>query len=401
MREDPASVVASQENELPDENKDILKIHDVFPSEMPDDITTKHPKQIIYQITYSARGALFYQLLQKAFVDHVLAQHNENNVGIQLQKQRHLRADPLGLNPPPFTNSQCWTPLRRTRDSSSSSDDNSEENDDDNNSGGANELPDATNNTTVSASTIAGPADAASATVDLTHLGPYRPQVNPSMAEQYVSERGQRYAKTQFLITLEHHQRAVYLHLRATLAKFMCKLSFTCVENFISDADEKTPKRDRLKKAHRVPWGKIVTFILLNLCRSTLGSHHYLQVHTVMREDDEHFHTWCKTVRKIVAHVKNHGDGWETVVDKEALTVLIDWLSEQEERALNSFLVKQGLHNKHPNLPGMAQELTLNEFITIFKDIKPKELPSKFTRSKQVKTLGKTLIPYTIGKTSE
>ena len=42
MREDPASVVASQENELPDENKDILKAHDVFPSEMPDDITTKH-----------------------------------------------------------------------------------------------------------------------------------------------------------------------------------------------------------------------------------------------------------------------------------------------------------------------------------------------------------------------
>ena len=49
MREDPASVVASQENELPDENKDILKIHDVFPSEMPEDITEKHPKQIIYQ----------------------------------------------------------------------------------------------------------------------------------------------------------------------------------------------------------------------------------------------------------------------------------------------------------------------------------------------------------------
>ena len=42
----------------------------------------------------------------------------------------------------------------------------------------------------------------------------------------------------------------------------------------------------------------------------------------------------------------------------------------------------------------MAQQLTLTEFITVFRNLKPKEVSGKFTRAKQKDALKKTLIPY-------
>ena len=42
----------------------------------------------------------------------------------------------------------------------------------------------------------------------------------------------------------------------------------------------------------------------------------------------------------------------------------------------------------------MAQKLSIDDFIDVFKDIKPEELPSRFTQKMQKDALMKTLVSY-------
>ena len=146
----------------------------------------------------------------------------------------------------------------------------------------------------------------------------------------------------------------------------MCSTSFARLSQYISEREENISVPDRLKKGHRIPWNDITSFIVVKLCRVTLGSRFYLQVHTVMREDNEGFHRWCLKLKRIVVKVCKYGKGWEKVIDTEALHVLIDWITTQEERALKTYLIKKGMQDRHPTLTGMTEELTFSQFFSAF-----------------------------------
>ena len=123
------------------------------------------------------------------------------------------------------------------------------------------------------------------------------------------------------------------------------------------EREKNITKDESLTKGKRLTWKSFTNYILQELCAATKGSFFYLQVHTILRQDNEAFHTWCSTISDIVERVKKHKKGWEKVIDLEALTVLIDWLQQGEIRELEMHLLRKGLHEKHSSVEMMPHEV--------------------------------------------
>ena len=146
--------------------------------------------------------------------------------------------------------------------------------------------------------------------------------------------------KTQFKLNLEKYQKWVYIHCRASLPLFMDAQAKTSLNNWIIQKETGMDKLTRLHKENRIPWLEFETYVLSEIFRKTLDSFHYLPLHQLKREDDQLFIEWAQAVREVTDRVKTHGGGWEKIIDKEALHVLKDWLTDKENTSLQYYLVK-------------------------------------------------------------
>ena len=210
--------------------------------------------------------------------------------------------------------------------------------------------------------------------------------------------------KTEILVTLESYQQAVYGHMRASLELYMDDTSKQRLDIWVRHKERKIKPEDRpnrLKRGIRIPWAKFENFVVHQLCQITRGSFHYLPLHQVMRTDNQMFLDWCNTIRDIAGRVKVYGHGWETIIDKEALFVLTDWVSEKETLSLTQYLVKKKLQDKYPSLDDMASKMTVDDFMEVFRNIQPNEMPRRFTQAMQLDALNKTLVPYSRIKAKE
>ena len=207
----------------------------------------------------------------------------------------------------------------------------------------------------------------------------------------------QSHKKTKYKSDLEAYQQRMYKHMRASIVLFMDDNAKNKLTTWLSTREsgmEESKRKRRLEKGIRVPWKAIEDFILDNVCTLTLGSFHYKPLLCLKREDNQLFLPWTHAVRKITEKIKEHGHGWEEIIDKEAMYVLKDWLTDREITALTAYLVKMKLQDKYPTITRMANTLSVAEFIRVFQDITAKELPNKFTQSMQKAALHNTLISY-------
>ena len=203
--------------------------------------------------------------------------------------------------------------------------------------------------------------------------------------------------KTQYMLDLEAYQLRIYKHMRASLTLFMDEPAKNKFETWISSQEvDLTPyqRSQRMERHERIPWKRIKNFVLDHICSVTLGSFHFKPLLRLKRKDHQLFLPWAHTVRKIAEKVRDHGRGWEKIIDREAMHVLKDWTSDREITALNAYLVKKKLQDEHPSITHMANNLSVNEFIRIFRDIDPKELPSKFTQSMEKTAIKATMLTY-------
>ena len=228
-------------------------------------------------------------------------------------------------------------------------------------------------------------------------LGNNEPGVeDPRCWKTHRGDSGDAHVPTTFLNNIRIFQDQTYLHLRASIGLYIDERCTDHLKNWVrtQEKEKRIAKNDSLTKGKRLTWKQFSHYILNNLCAVTKGSFFYLKVHTILRQDNETFHTWCNTIAKIVNAVKRHKKGWEAVVDVEALTVLIDWLQQGELRVLEMHLFRKNLHNKHLSVELMPHDVSVTKFIEIFADVKPAKLPGKFTQAKQKDALAKTLVAY-------
>ena len=203
--------------------------------------------------------------------------------------------------------------------------------------------------------------------------------------------------KTSYKRDLEAYQLRMYKHMRASLVLFMDDNAANKLTTWISTRESALPedkRKRRLEKSIRIPWKTIQDFVLDNVCTVTLGSFHYKPLLRLKREDNQLFLPWTHAVRKITEKVKAYGRGWEAIIDKEAMYILKDWLTDREITALTAYLVKKKLQDEYPTITNMANNLSVEEFIQVFQDITAKELPNKFTQSMQKAALQNTLLSY-------
>ena len=206
-----------------------------------------------------------------------------------------------------------------------------------------------------------------------------------------------RFAPTEFGDNLFVYHRMMYKILRASLPLYLDKvanerLSLWIIGKEFHLKDEDKPRR--LDKGIRIPWDDIKEFVLSSICLVTLGSYKYLPLHQLKRKDGMLFSSWMSTVKEIVIDVKNHGGGWENIIDPEALQVLYKWLSEPEKNQLNQFLVNRGLQFELPDLAYMIRKVDFNKFVSTFIDVKREQLPQRFTQSKAKEALASTLLTH-------
>ena len=174
--------------------------------------------------------------------------------------------------------------------------------------------------------------------------------------------------------------------MRASLTLYMDEPATNKFDTWISSQEvdlDPIQRARRMEKGTRIPWKRIVNFVLDNICSVTLGSFHFKPLLRLKREDTQLFPPWAHTVRKIAERVREHGRGWEKIIDREAMYVLKDWTSDREITALNAYLVKKKLQDEHPSITHMVNNMSVNEFIRVFQNIDPKELPNRFTRWKR------------------
>ena len=205
------------------------------------------------------------------------------------------------------------------------------------------------------------------------------------------------YKKTERLVTLESYQQTIHDHMRASLELFMNDPAKQRLKNWVRHKERKIKPEDkpnRLKRGIRIPWAKFKNFVQHQLCQITRGSFHYLPLHQVMRLDNQVFLDWCETIREIAGRVRLYAQGWDAIIDKEALFVLTDWVSEKETQSLTQYLVKNKLQDKYPSLDDMATNMKVDDFIDVFRKVQPKDMPRRFTQAMQLDALNKTLVPY-------
>ena len=138
------------------------------------------------------------------------------------------------------------------------------------------------------------------------------------------------YTQTMFLVTLQHTQRQIYLHLRSTLInRFAGKDAKTLIQGFIEDEEKERvdngdmTEENRFEVGIRVEWEKIQEFVLEKLCVIRMGSHYFISLFTNMRKDNQTVISWVKVVEKLHAAVAKQSNHWKSIVDEEALPALV------------------------------------------------------------------------------
>ena len=206
-----------------------------------------------------------------------------------------------------------------------------------------------------------------------------------------------RFTPTEFGDNLFVYHKIMYKILRASLPLYLDKVAnerlslWIIAKEFRLKEDERAK---RLDKGVRIPWADIKDFVLSTICRVTLGSYKYLPLHQLKREDDMLFASWVSAVKEIVTDVKNHGNGWEQIIDPEALHVLHKWLSDPERNQLDQHLVNKGLHLELQDIGYMVRNVSFDKFVETFINVSRDKLPKKFRQSKAKEALNSTILTY-------
>ena len=242
------------------------------------------------------QGIKIFKKMEQWYVHHVLKTQFKHDLGHKQHAEMILLRDPVGVTEPPKDDDICWTknPIITT---------------------------------TAAASATARPSTRGT------------PSVAP--APTTTTTTSIEYTQTNFLITLKHCQRMVYIHMRSTLLqRFTGKDAKTRLEGFIDDLEKERvdngdmTEENRFDLNVRVEWTKIKEFVLEKICVMRMGSHHFMTLFTTMRQDDQSVLNWIKEIQKLDDIIGKQNKHWEAIVKEEVVPALAIWITKPEAEVI-------------------------------------------------------------------
>ena len=172
-----------------------------------------------------------------------------------------------------------------------------------------------------------------------------------------VSDKGEKVkvikkvpTETQFYKDYKSLRNDVYKYLRASIPMYLDEQANSQLREYIAGLEraKKPPLTDHDKISdmkRRVKYSKIKKYILRHLTNRTPGSFYFKSLLCKWRTDGTPILSWCDDVQKTVNVVVDHGQGWEHVIDREAVLKLYDWTGDGERKLIKKGFSKLGRPN--------------------------------------------------------
>ena len=324
--------------------------------------------------TLQHKGKVVFTRLQHWYVDHCIYRLFKSEPGKKAHLKKLLMTDPVGITSPSKDDEFCWTSKNVI-------------------------VPDNTTGNTVQPAPGPTTRSATQSTVQTASATAGAAVTTTAVTTSLTTDT--EYTQTTFLVTLQHTQRQIYLHLRSTLInRFAGKDAKTLIQGFIEDEEKERvdngdmTEENRFEVGVRVEWEKIQEFVLEKLCVIRMGSHYFISLFTNMRKDNQTVISWVKTVEKIHAVVAKQSSHWKSIVDEEALPALAIWLTEAEEKVVMEEIFRKNMHNTYKKFDDMTRTMTLLQFRQLAQKIDVKKWPSRFSQKRHHKALSQTLVTY-------
>jgi len=122
------------------------------------------------------------------------------------------------------------------------------------------------------------------------------------------------YVRTAFLENLVHHQKQIYILLRANVATFMDATANAELTNFIDreqreiiDTDNSLTDQNFFDRDRRLKWETIRGFIIDTLCKESLEGDRFIKLRTIKRPNNSTVTIWTNKVNDIKRDIDKMG----------------------------------------------------------------------------------------------
>ena len=288
------------------------------------------------------QGIKIFKKMEEWYAHHVLKTQFKRNLGHKQHAEMLLLKDPVGVTEPPKDDDICWT-----------------------------------KNPIITATATAGAATRPSTRGT--------PSVAP--APTTTTTTSIEYTQTNFLITLKHCQRMVYIHMRSTLLqRFTGKDAKTRLEGFIDDLEKERvdngdmTEENRFDLNVRVEWTKIKEFVLEKICVMRMGSHHFMTLFTTMRQDDQSVLNWIKEIQTLNNIIGKQNKHWEAIVKEEVVPALAIWITKPEAEVIMAQIHKKNMHTTYTSWETLTRGMSLVDLRQLVQGIETGNWPKKFKR---------------------
>ena len=129
-----------------------------------------------------------------------------------------------------------------------------------------------------------------------------------------------------------------YKYLRASIPLYLGATPKSLLKAHIAGLERnKNPpltESNKISSKDRVKYSEIKEFILRHLTVKTPGSYYYKSLLCARRGDGVAILAWCDDLETRVNNIIKHGQGWDKVIDREAVIKLWDWLGKEEKELI-------------------------------------------------------------------
>ena len=172
--------------------------------------------------------------------------------------------------------------------------------------------------------------------------------------------------KTTFYTDLQQLQKRYYLHLRASIVKYMDEPAKNFYNTVMAQEDAKRDlsRADKYAPGKRISWKWIKKMIYTKMCRRTNGSYFYRPLMTLYRKDKQTRHTWCDLVKGIQQDIEAFKKGYNKIGSRDAVEKLWDWLDKEEQKVLREWF-KRSHKPRYEDTQTILMKVNLYKLIDI------------------------------------